>query len=224
MNATDVKDVLNSTKREAGRQATEIRQQVSQKVEDGKKKVAEVVRNAQIEFYEVKITNFLKDKLDEFHEDAVNGGTIETIKSQLENSLKDSKSIFSSINNVINFIKGLTPKKYQFDVTNDEDKLLEKEEMVGHRIDPFKRDNLIENLENYKKIQSKKIVDFIFDYNLKSEPQNVLQTFQTMLCQTLQSQLTEHQYHLVELAHLEQTTFLKDLPTSISLMNVHKMR
>jgi hypothetical protein len=134
---------------------------------------AEYVRNAQIRFYEKKITTFLVERLKEFYKGTGEIRKAEQYTEQTKNDLikeLSNSDIFSQIDNLIKYIENdIKPKSIQFDVLKDEIPLLKEESMPQATEDneyyftQFRRKELIENLNNYKKFDSAHIVDLIFN-------------------------------------------------------------
>jgi hypothetical protein len=174
-----VKDFGNSAKRNVTKGVNEVNRQVQQVADQANAKGREYIKKAQIEFYEDKITKFLVKKFKNYPETEKNADKIteyvDLVINELITNLSESKSIFSSINSLIDSIKGLQPKSSNFDVTKDEKDLLSIENQNLYLsdkiefVDEFVKKALIDNLENYKKIQSKKIVDQIFSTTLQKQ-------------------------------------------------------
>jgi len=172
-NLSLAKDVGNSAKRNATKGLNEVNRQGQQLADQANTKGREYIKKVQIEFYEDKITKFLVEKFKNYRESTINAENItayvESVINELTTKLSESKSIFSSINSLIDSIKGLKPKSSDFNVTKDEKELLSKENISQYPditeiafVDPFVKKALIDNLEEFKKKQSAKIVKEIF--------------------------------------------------------------
>lgn len=175
-----VKDVGSNVNRNVNAAATEVNRQAQQLANTANTKAQEYIKQVQIEFYEEKITKFLVDKFKKYSETQINADNItkyvETVINELITKLSESKSIFSSINSLIDSINGLKPKSSDFNVTKDEQKLLSIENINIYPdikeiafVDPFVKQKLINNLEEFKKTQSAKIVKKIFSTPLQGQ-------------------------------------------------------